>query len=680
MSTKEQIKISACLMVKNEEELLPQCLESIHDLVDEIIVVDTGSEDRTVEIAKSYGAKVYHHPWENNFSKHRNQSISYATGDWFLIIDADEKVKRDNLSVEKIRTALANVSPKKNAVLATVVDYKRSGTENVRFKSARFFRNNAGVHYAGTVHNKPTYTGQAVNSDLHIFHYGYDLDKEKMQAKFKRTTSLLKQRINENPGDFEAYFYLANSYGSEGMFEESIKYAQQSIDLMPDDLPDPRIYYSAYFAIASGYYKLGDIEQAKDWALQGLERNEYDLGLLFILTQLGMQLEEFEISHTHAVKYLESYDIVKNDPVIVGGQFTFHTDERSKQVVEYRLLTVKLILDDMDGFHELWDSICDRIYSDDEWKLQVLTNIAAANKSELLLEKTVEILQHTPEEFTLLNPLAASIAKPENSSLHEKTIVALQAGEKGIDYLCYLSQWLRKNDKASKAMSLLKGIKREASNVKFTREMLAVYNALNLTEEAMNLVADILKEGETDQDLLEDIIKTAYALDRPQLLEQAVTGLAGQVQHFEELNEVGLLALALKVPESGQLDTLVQIAQILYERKNMQDTLTITSLEDFAMFFSKIGHSYSEQAEMFCAQLCFELAFLLSNDFQHLDALARLFLDLGNYQGSIRYFNRLLQQNYKPQSTLKSLQYAFNQIGDSDAAEKCSNLLQQFTS
>ncbi|MEJ2052223.1 MAG: glycosyltransferase family 2 protein, partial [Calditrichota bacterium] len=78
--------ISACMMVKNEEEMLPNCLESIKDVVDELIVVDTGSTDKTIEIAESYGAKIYHHPWENDFSKHRNQSISYATGDWFLII------------------------------------------------------------------------------------------------------------------------------------------------------------------------------------------------------------------------------------------------------------------------------------------------------------------------------------------------------------------------------------------------------------------------------------------------------------------------------------------------------------------------------------------------------------------------------------------------------------------
>ncbi len=89
---KDKPTISACMIVKNEEKLLPQCLESIKDFVDKIIIVDTGSTDRTIEIAKSYGAKIFHHPWENDFSKHRNQSISYATGDWIFVLDGDEEV------------------------------------------------------------------------------------------------------------------------------------------------------------------------------------------------------------------------------------------------------------------------------------------------------------------------------------------------------------------------------------------------------------------------------------------------------------------------------------------------------------------------------------------------------------------------------------------------------------
>ena len=87
---KPLFKISACYIVKNEENNLSRSLESIKKVADEIIIVDTGSEDRTIEIAESYGAKVIKTLWEDDFSKPRNLAIEEATGDWIIFLDADE--------------------------------------------------------------------------------------------------------------------------------------------------------------------------------------------------------------------------------------------------------------------------------------------------------------------------------------------------------------------------------------------------------------------------------------------------------------------------------------------------------------------------------------------------------------------------------------------------------------
>ena len=95
-SKDEAPTLSCCMIVRNEEQFLLQCLESIKDVVDEIIVVDTGSADRTVQIAGEFGAKVYHHPWNNDFSEARNVSLSYATCDWILIMDADEELEQED--------------------------------------------------------------------------------------------------------------------------------------------------------------------------------------------------------------------------------------------------------------------------------------------------------------------------------------------------------------------------------------------------------------------------------------------------------------------------------------------------------------------------------------------------------------------------------------------------------
>jgi len=91
-------KVSAAMIVKNEENMLEECIESFREAVDEIVIVDTGSTDRTVEIAEKYNVELYHHKWKNDFSEARNFSISKTSGDWVLIIDADERLERKDIA------------------------------------------------------------------------------------------------------------------------------------------------------------------------------------------------------------------------------------------------------------------------------------------------------------------------------------------------------------------------------------------------------------------------------------------------------------------------------------------------------------------------------------------------------------------------------------------------------
>ena len=164
------------MIVKNEEAFLEQCLKSIKDYVDEIIIVDTGSTDRTVEIAGRFTDKIYFHAWENSFSKARNQSLAYATGDWIFIMDADEEMLAG--SGERLRQAVREAG-KADAILVNTVSTYSNGNKTARHNSERLFRNNGVIHYEGIVHNLVVGHSSVKASKIELMHYGYDVEEKK---------------------------------------------------------------------------------------------------------------------------------------------------------------------------------------------------------------------------------------------------------------------------------------------------------------------------------------------------------------------------------------------------------------------------------------------------------------------------------------------------------------------
>jgi len=201
-------RISACMIVKNEEELLGGCLESIRDWVQEIVVVDTGSTDRTVDIARQYGARVFNQPWTGDFSHHRNYSIEQATGDWIFIIDADERILPDDVPL-----ILQHVNQPGYGILSLNL-YNVYGRESRRVtfaNSVRFFRRNLNLRYEGIVHNDLVLPKDQpiLRTKIRMEHLGYDLAPARMRQKFDRTKALLLKQLEENPDNVFALFNYA---------------------------------------------------------------------------------------------------------------------------------------------------------------------------------------------------------------------------------------------------------------------------------------------------------------------------------------------------------------------------------------------------------------------------------------------------------------------------------------
>jgi tetratricopeptide (TPR) repeat protein len=198
-------RISACMIVKNEEKLLPDCLESIRDWVDEIVVVDTGSSDRTREIAQEFGARIFDQPWTGDFSHHRNYSIEQASGDWIFIIDADER-----FVLEDVPTVIDAMREGRFGVLSVGVFnvYGKDEERRTFCNSYRLFKRDLNLHYTGIVHNVLGLPPDVpvLRTAARIKHLGYDLTPEQMKSKFERTRALLEKQLSANPDDVFALF------------------------------------------------------------------------------------------------------------------------------------------------------------------------------------------------------------------------------------------------------------------------------------------------------------------------------------------------------------------------------------------------------------------------------------------------------------------------------------------
>ena len=143
----ENPKLTVCMIVRDEEKALPRCLKSVQSVADEIIVVDTGSVDDTVSIAREYGAEVFRFEWCNDFAAARNESLKHATGDWVLQIDADEELVFD--SILRLRQRILE---------SNVICYSIKCDNGPTYTGPRFgwfdrlFRRHPGVIYHGPYH------------------------------------------------------------------------------------------------------------------------------------------------------------------------------------------------------------------------------------------------------------------------------------------------------------------------------------------------------------------------------------------------------------------------------------------------------------------------------------------------------------------------------------------------
>ena len=299
------MKLSIAMIVKDEEKNIERTLIPLKELSQfiesEIIIVDTGSKDRTVEIASKYTDKIYCHKWNNSFSEMRNISINYCTGEWVLIVDADEVI----FDVKELVSLINNKNlVKYKSAYIDIIDFKENIENTLEngsvMKLLRLFKRGT-VKYVRNIHEQPESEGPLFDSQIRFLHYGYDnRDSSLMEYKFERNIMLLLKELEECPEDIYTNFQIATTYVMHGDLVDALKYIKHSYSLAYKE-PYKYIYVIDKYCLI--LYKSEKYEELKKIAEVGIKNCDSFLDFYFYLGIANHNLNEYSSAIDAYKKY-----------------------------------------------------------------------------------------------------------------------------------------------------------------------------------------------------------------------------------------------------------------------------------------------------------------------------------------------------------------------------------------
>ncbi len=265
--SKSKIRISQCMIVKNEEKNIERALSWGRPVMWEQIVVDTGSTDRTVELAEAMGATVYHFQWINDFAAAKNYAIERCRGDWIAMLDADEYMQPEDR--DKLPELMAQADKRQLDVLSA--DWQQVREDGASFSSStlvRFFRNVPEIRYRRRIHEQlESVTGRELKwgnavGELAVFHTGYQEAILKGKKKGDRNRKLILAELDDHPDDHEMMGYMGDEYLSDEDRGEAGVWYRRAVEHMPETLGD---YDSRSSATLSNYLMILTESEDSDW-------------------------------------------------------------------------------------------------------------------------------------------------------------------------------------------------------------------------------------------------------------------------------------------------------------------------------------------------------------------------------------------------------------------------------
>ena len=318
------VVLSLCMIVRDNEPVIETSLESIKPWVDEMIVVDTGSQDRTAELARRLGARVFCFPWRDDFAAARNESLRRARGQWIFWMDSDDTIDQEN--GRKLRQlALAPSDPR---ILGYVVQVHCPSEENGRcdvtvVDHVKLFRNRPDLRFEGRIHEQiiPAIRaagGEVAWTDLFVVHSLADHSGQGRRHKLERDLRILHLELSEKPDHPFVLFNLGMTYADDQQYDRAADYLKKSIAVSQ---PEESHLRKAYALLVSAHKGAQRHEDAWQACKKGLALFPDDRELLFysgvLLHHFG-RLEEAEQAYLKALAPQRQRHFTSVDPAVGG--------------------------------------------------------------------------------------------------------------------------------------------------------------------------------------------------------------------------------------------------------------------------------------------------------------------------------------------------------------------------
>lgn len=580
-------KLSICMMVKDEEKNLKRCLESLKPLVEsglaELIIIDTGSQDSTISIAKEYTDKLYFHKWDNNFSDMRNKTISYAKGEWIFIIDADERLDKPEMLIDLMNSSELK---KFNSIIIKVknlYNLKKEDNYSIIY-SPRLFKNDGEFRYEGSVHNQPIFKGPELNTDISLTHYGYiNSDRELMEKKFKRTTELLKEELRKYPKNLYYIYQLGISYDMHNDHKDALEqFRKAGIILKNIKSNEKKSYTYIYSSHARIAYINNELNEAIRAAKEALSLKKDYVDMYFILglteSKLGNLKAAFDYFNEYIslVKMYNRLDISKDLSIIM-----YHVDKNSISTANYQIFQYYFINNEYPKAYNAYKNI-----TNINEKILSGINILTEFKNFKELKKMYDELSSIKDKNTFLCTFEDKIKKLNNDERLE--IYRYFSSDNDIYGLFNQLRLLNnKKEIAPIFSSIIEGIDFNKDPLFyaeiFIKSKADCCNIIGLLKnvEAVNLRSIFMYLAEKDKELVNDFEDYILSIDEKQaafdeicvLIELGTILLLNNIKDGNEVNNK-YLSIFKKYIAFG-ISYVLQIykidyASILYKKVNNQ--------------------------------------------------------------------------------------------------------------